>query len=255
MNKRSRRYLSIRLAITISGLIALLWQQPSSAAEADWAQCGDVLQLPPRPVFAASPADAQAIEISGDVANMQEGGISKLSGNVELQRGMRQLTADHLEYNEAEELIDVQGNVRFWDEGAYASGDRAHVDLQADTTKLSGESYIFLDTHSRGDAGEVVITGENIVTINDADYTTCNPGSNTWKLHAKELELDFNEDVGTAYNVVAGDRRCTRLLHTLCDLSPEQQAQVRLAGTQGTHREFHRLRFDDSLLLQYRTQP
>jgi len=139
--------------------------------------------------------------MSGDVVNMQEGGISKLSGNVEIERGTQQLTADHLEYNEAEELIDVQGNVRFWDEGAYASGDQAHIDLQADTTKLGGASYIFLDTHSRGEAGEVVITGENIVTFNDADYTTCNPGSNTWKLHAKELELDFTEDVGTAYNV------------------------------------------------------
>ncbi len=201
MNKRSRRYLSIPLAITISGLIALLWQHPSSAAESEWAQCGSVLQLPPRPVFAAAPADPEAIGMSGDVVNMQEGGISKLSGNVEMERGTQQLTADHLEYNEAEELIDVQGNVRFWDEGAYASGDQAHIDLQADTTKLGGASYIFLDTHSRGEAGEVVITGENIVTFNDADYTTCNPGSNTWKLHAKELELDFTEDVGTAYNV------------------------------------------------------
>ncbi len=201
MNKRSRRYFSLRLAITISGMIAILWQHPSSAAESEWAQCGGVLQLPPRPVFANSSADPEAVDMSGDVANMQEGGISKLSGNVEMQRGTRQLTADHLEYNEAEELVDVQGNVRFWDEGAYASGDQAHVDLQADTTKLSGASYIFLDTHSRGDAGEVLITGEKIVTINDADYTTCNPGSNAWKLHAKELELDFNEDVGTAYNV------------------------------------------------------
>ncbi len=201
MNKRSRRYLSIPLAITISGQIALLWQHPSSAAESEWAQCGSVLQLPPRPVFAAAPADPEAIGMSGDVVNMQEGGISKLSGNVEIERGTQQLTADHLEYNEAEELIDVQGNVRFWDEGAYASGDQAHIDLQADTTKLGGASYIFLDTHSRGEAGEVVITGENIVTFNDADYTTCNPGSNTWKLHAKELELDFTEDVGTAYNV------------------------------------------------------
>jgi len=39
------------------------------------------------------------------------------------------------------------------------------------------------------------------VTINDADYTTCNPGSNVWKLNAKKIELDFTKEVGTAYNV------------------------------------------------------
>ena len=201
MNKRSRRYPSLRLAITISGLIALLWQQQSGAAESEWAQCGSVLQLPPRPVFAASSADAGGIAVSSDVANMHEGGVSKLSGNVEMQRGAQQMTANHLEYHEAEELIDVQGNVRFWDEDAYASGDQAHINLLTDTTKLTATSYIFLEKHSRGEADEVVIRGEDIVIINDGDYTTCNPGSNTWKLHAKELELDFTEDVGTAYNV------------------------------------------------------
>ena len=45
------------------------------------------------------------------------------------------------------------------------------------------------------------ITGEKIVTVNDAEYTTCNPGSEAWMLNAEELELDFSEDVGTAQNV------------------------------------------------------
>ena len=201
MNKRSRRHPSLRLAITISGLIVLLWQHPSSAAESEWAQCGGILQLPPRPVFATSSADPKTIDASGDVVNMQQGSITKLSGSVEMQRGTKQLKADHLEYHETEELIDVEGNVKFWDEGAYASGDQAHINLRTDTTRLTGASYIFLDTHSRGKAGEVVITGKDIVTANDADYTTCNPGSNAWKLHAKELELDFSEDVGTARNM------------------------------------------------------
>ncbi len=195
------RRLSHHLAITTCALIALLWQHPSKAAEAEWAQCGNVLQLPPRPVFAFSPSDPQAVEMSGDVANMQEGGISKLSGNVEVQRGTRQLKSDHLEYHEAEELIDVQGNVQFWDDGTYVASERAHLDLRAETTELYANDYIFLDNHSRGEAAEAVITSKKLITVNDADYTTCNPGSNAWKLHAKELELDFAEDVGTARDV------------------------------------------------------
>jgi LPS-assembly protein len=201
VNKRSRRCHHPRLAITISGLIALLWQHQPAAAESDWSQCGGALQLPPRPIFAARSEDPEAIDVSGDVANVQEGGISILSGNVEMQRGTRQLTADHLEYNEAEELIDVQGNVEVWDEGAYAASERAHLNLRTETTQLTGASYIFLDTHSHGEAGEAVITGEKIVTVNDADYTTCNPDSSAWKLNAKELELDFGEEVGTARDV------------------------------------------------------
>jgi LPS-assembly protein len=191
----------IRPAILFIGLIALLWHHQSGARESEWAQCGNILQLPPRPVFASSPVGEDETGLSADVANVQEGGLSILSGNVEVQRGTMQLKADHLTYREAEELIDIEGNVQFWDEGTYATGERAHLDLGADTTTLSTGSYIFLDTHSRGNAGEAVITGEKIVTLNDADYTTCNPGSNTWKLNAGELELDFAEDVGTAHDV------------------------------------------------------
>jgi hypothetical protein len=43
----------IRPAIIIVGLLALLWLHPSSAQEGDWSQCGNILQLPPRPVFAS----------------------------------------------------------------------------------------------------------------------------------------------------------------------------------------------------------
>jgi LPS-assembly protein len=201
VNKRSRRFHSPRPAATICGLIALLWQHSPAAVEPDWAQCGGVLQLPPRPVFVKSSDDPEAIEVSGDEADMREGGVSVLIGNVELQRGTRQLKSDRLTYNEPEELIDVEGNVEFWDEGAYASSERAHLNLRTEITELTDASYIFLDNHSRGEAAEAVITGEKIVTINDAEYTTCNPGSEAWKLNAEELELDFSEEVGTAQNV------------------------------------------------------
>ena len=203
MNKRPRRYISLRLAIIISAQIALLWQYPSSAAEYQWAQCGGILQLPPRPqpAFAISSADPETIDAAGDVANMQDGGITKLSGNVALQRGSQQLTAEHLEYNQAEELIDVQGDVRAWDEGTYGSGDRAQINLRADTTELFNADYIFLETHGRGKATKAMIIGDDFVTINNAEYTTCNPGSNTWKIHAKKLDLDYSEDVGTARNM------------------------------------------------------
>ena len=181
--------------------MALLWHLGAAGVETDWGQCGNVLTLPPGPVFKSTSSDPETIEAEADVVNLREDGLSVMSGNVEMKRGTRLLKADHLEYHRADELIDVQGNVEFWDEGAYASGDEAHLDLGANVTELDAARYIFLERHSRGEAGKVIITGENIVTVNDADYTTCNPDSNLWKLNAEELELDFNEDVGTAYNV------------------------------------------------------
>lgn len=201
VNRQPRHAFALRLVIAMSSLLVLAWQHQAHAAEQEWAQCGGALQLPPAPLAVNPSADPETIEASGDVADVTQGGISRLTGNVEAQRASQQLKADRFDYDEAREVIDVQGNVQFWEQGAYLAGGKAHLDLRTETTEVTGADYIFLDTHSRGDAGNVVITRDKIVTINDANYTTCNPGSNTWKLNAEEMELDFNEDVGTAYNV------------------------------------------------------
>ena len=201
MNKRSRRRSAPRAAILSSGLAALLWHSATVAAESDWSQCGGMLQLPPRPLFESTSEDPETIEADADVANMREGGISVLSGDVVLKRGSRQVRANHMEYHREKEVIEVQGNVEVWDEGAWGAGDKARINLRDDVTELDAASYIFLERHAHGEAGKAVITGDDLVTINNAEYTTCNPGTNVWKLNAEEIELDFSEDVGTAYNV------------------------------------------------------
>ena len=171
------------------------------AQPSEWALCGPALALPARPAFVREPGGEDAVHVSADDAELVEGGVSVLSGNVQVDHGTQQVTADRMTYDQATSKAAVEGRVRMWDEGVYLAGERADVDLDTDVTTIEKAEYIILDSHSRGRAGQAILDENDVVRIRDADYTTCNPDSNAWMLSAKRMTLDYNEDVGTAWHV------------------------------------------------------
>jgi LPS-assembly protein len=164
--------------------------------------CGTGLALPARPVFDVDDTDPEAVHVSADDADFAEGGVSTLTGNVEVQRGDRQLLADQVTYNEASEVLEATGNVHFWDEGVYLAGDRGRMEFQSDVTEAEGASYLVLEEHAHGSAGHVRLTGEDLLAVRNSTYSTCNPGEEDWILSASEIKLDKRKDVGTARNAL-----------------------------------------------------
>ena len=157
---------------------------------AGWGLCGVGLQLPERPVFDTEGNDQGSIHVSADNADLAEEGMSVLEGNVQVMQGSRQIQADTVRVTRPERILDADGNIRFWDEGLYISGESAHVDLESEFATVDEASYIVMDAHARGGAGRVTLTSRDLLRINDATYTTCNPDDEVWALDASEIELD-----------------------------------------------------------------
>ncbi len=53
-----------------------------------------------------------------------------------------------------------------------------------------------------GTADRAEFEGENLISMSNATYSTCKPGATDWYLHAAELRLDYDQDVGDARNAV-----------------------------------------------------
>jgi len=190
------------LAVSLAVLAAAVTIASPSARAADFSLCGDLLQVPARPVMESPSQDPEAVDVAADDAELVEGGVSVLTGNVHVRRGASQLTADVVTYDQPSEIVTAEGTVRLWDEGLYASGDFARVDLGADEALLEDAGYIVPDGHARGSAGRiVVIRREDVVHIEDGTYTTCNPGDEAWRLEASRVELDKVTERGWARNV------------------------------------------------------
>jgi LPS-assembly protein len=128
-------------------------------------------------------------------------GASEFSGNVEMQQGDQRLTAEQLLYDKATGQADATGNVMFQDtSGASFQTQETHINLES-RLGYAGPSYFRLENAgARGDAERIDFEGPDHTRLTRARYTTCAPGQDSWFLKMRELNLDTQEDIGTAYH-------------------------------------------------------
>src|SRR3990172_6904565 len=151
----------------------------------------------PRPsAIESPPTDIRAREL-----RTVSGGVSEFSGNVEMQQGDQRLSAEQLRYDKATGLADATGNVMFQDSsGASFQTQETHINLES-RLGYAGPSYFRLEGGgARGDAERIDFEGPDHTRLTRVRYTTCAPGQDSWFLKMRELKLDTQEDIGTAYH-------------------------------------------------------
>lgn len=207
---RAARYQVVCLltCLTASQIISAQETTDFMGIEVDHSLCPSGLDIPPRPEVdeKLEPGDSY---ITADTADLIEGGISHLEGNVEITRDNQQIRADSADYDQAHDTADFKGNVNFWDDSVYMHSDQGYLDFEEGTGTFQNADYRILDTLGRGFATELFLDPGNITRGKNIDYSTCEPNgsnwdlsTNIWKLSAKELTLDHEKDRGSAKHVV-----------------------------------------------------
>ena len=200
--RRNEMKLSTRLLL-LALAAPVVFASAAAGADDDWSLCGAGFQVPERPVSEAaeSDGDSETIHLSADEAEVVEDGVSRLTGNVAVGQGTRQLRSDEIVYNQSEAVIEARGNVRFWDEGVFVTGERARAEIEQDVITIEpATAFMLEDEHGHGDAAEIKTLGNERMTANDVTYTTCNPGDADWRITASRVEFDRTKDAGTARN-------------------------------------------------------
>ncbi len=142
------------------------------------------------------------IEVKADDAQLVEEGTSVFTGNVDVQRANQQLSADKATYNKQTGQVSAQGNVTLRDSEMVVDGEQANWSLNDEQGTMQNAEYQMRQMNARGKAGSVVRQGNVATELDDASYTTCPKGDNSWVLEAGKVDLDHVEAVGEARNVV-----------------------------------------------------
>ncbi|MFN8695687.1 MAG: LPS-assembly protein LptD [Burkholderiales bacterium] len=129
-------------------------------------------------------------------------------GSVVLSQDSTILSADRLTYDKTTDTAQATGNIRLDRSGDIVTGERLELKIDADTGFVEKPTYFFSRNPSRptqrfeahGNATRLLFEGENRERLFDATYTTCKPSDDQWQLKLRELALDRNSNVGTAYN-------------------------------------------------------
>ncbi|MAY18771.1 LPS assembly protein LptD [Methylophaga sp.] len=153
--------------------------------------------LPEDALTAESDVDVQA-----DTAQLVDLGTSVFTGKVDVRRGGQQLNANRATYNQTTGKVTAQGDVRLRDSQMSIFGDQAEWNLDEDRGTLIDAKYQMKQMNARGEASHVNRQGVQSTQLKNATYTTCMENDDFWKLKAGEVDLDHEEGVGRAYDVV-----------------------------------------------------
>ncbi|WP_252179313.1 LPS-assembly protein LptD [Endozoicomonas sp. 4G] len=158
---------------------------------------------PPRPGkhFKGDP-DSAPIIAESDESSYDQDETATLTGNVSIRQGNRQIQSDIARVNRATHYAEFEGNVVFREPGTLLVGDYGDMLLDTGRATFENASYALHGAHARGSSKEIIRNEDSSLVLEDASYTTCRPGDESWLLTGKNVTLDHNTGYGTARDAV-----------------------------------------------------
>ncbi|MCK5876497.1 MAG: LPS-assembly protein LptD, partial [Candidatus Marithrix sp.] len=151
---------------------------------------------PPRPFSSLSISDA--IQIEADEVIVQEKlGTSTFEGDVFLQRADQILITPNITYDRNSDTISAKQRFHYWDKNFIING--ASAELQSkERGIMSDVKYWLLNRRARGQAKKIIKKSEDIINLEQTNYTTCDSHKEVWYLSADTMTLDNLKEEGTA---------------------------------------------------------
>ena len=193
--------------------------QPTSSAPSSWVPATDAAAEPAvaGPAKPAAQATAAAPLPPGTTAITAlrihgSRGIELVAeGAAELQRDDTVLTADKVTYREPTDEAVAEGNVVLSRGTDTIKGPQATLVVGDRTGQFESPQYQLSRARGpalAGDAPRTVsgsgeadvlnLEGENQYRLKNATWTTCSPSDPDWYIKARDLELDYDREIGTA---------------------------------------------------------
>lgn len=179
---------------------------PLPAARLDWQPWGE--DAPPNAVcrgryvmpeyrLAAGETPEEVLSVS-DSAVYGEQGETLLRGEVVLRRSTTQLVAPRVRVNAARDTVFAEGPLALRDRGLLVRGESARMALDSDAARVETAHYVLHEQRLRGDAVALARLEDGRYRLSEASFTTCEPGSNLWRLVGSDILINREEGYGTA---------------------------------------------------------
>jgi LPS-assembly protein len=190
-------FLARTLAATLSCSLVAEVRATDCPAPADPEAAPAGLAAPGAPTV--DPSD-EPIQIESEGAEVGRSGDASLLGQVTVRQGDRTLSAETATYEAASRSFKVEGDVEYRDPEVRIRG--------ATGTWSGGRGGSFTETEfelptrpARGSAGELALSPEGNLALQDVVFTTCPAGNDDWLFKASSIEIDRERQQGTGRNV------------------------------------------------------
>ena len=162
--------------------------------------CGRYVE-PPRdyPDAELNPDDAP-LRASSTSSEAQDN-VATMKGDVQISQGYRQVRSDTATLNQGARTATLEGNVQLREPGLLMLGKEAHFNLDSGELAVDDATWVFHEASIRGTAGTVARQEDGMIFIDNATYTTCEPGNNTWTMASRNIAINPQTGIATAKHV------------------------------------------------------
>ena len=151
-------------------------------------------------------------QISADFTETSRDGSTSLDGNIIIERHLIRVTADHAKYNKQDDEITLSGNVYIDTQNMSLNADSGTISTNGEDEdngaqgKFNNIVFFIADSNMNGKAESINSRensdGTNRSTLINASITSCNLHKPDWLISADEIELDHDDEYGSAEDVV-----------------------------------------------------
>ncbi|MBQ0720068.1 MAG: LPS-assembly protein LptD [Gammaproteobacteria bacterium] len=162
--------------------------------------CGRYVE-PPRdyPDAELNPDDAP-LHASSTSTEAQDN-VATMKGDVQISQGYRQVRSDTAVLDQDARTATLKGNVQLREPGLLLLGKQAHFNLDSGELAVDDATWVFHEAAIRGTAGAVARQEDGMIAIDNATYTTCEPGNNTWTMVSSDIAINPQTGIATAKHV------------------------------------------------------
>lgn len=140
------------------------------------------------------------ILIHADEASAREGDFAEARGNVVVTRDNLKVESDWANYQLATDLLRAGDQITLHKDGDVLTGTQLQMTVDSRQGDLLDPVYQMAQGRARGDAVKLLFEGPNRYVIQQGRLTTCEPGNDSWYLHSSTIGLDYNTNLGEAWN-------------------------------------------------------
>ena len=126
----------------------------------------------------------------------------RLQRQVEVTRGQTVINSDQAYYDIVDDRVEASGDVRVLRAGDRFTGNSLKLKLDTGIGYMDSIVDRLLKRNAQGHAERIDFESEDVATISDGVYTTCNGPDPDWYLKASKLTLDDGAGIGRARNAV-----------------------------------------------------
>jgi LPS-assembly protein len=144
--------------------------------------------------------DTSMLEITSDFSELVNGEITGFIGNVDMTRADQHLRADMASYDPVSEMMDMQGQVYYSEDGMALFSHSASLRLAANKSVLREVLFVTLNGPIRGSAKVVYRDSDTLSHYKEVNYTSCRPSNQDWVIHAERLKMNEDSGLGSATN-------------------------------------------------------